>query len=87
MQSFFCRNRSGEERKYAKFCYHRVFVFDKLLFPLLERASDSRDQVFIRGELSYEMHAFSGCNVSTDVGSFITAHEIYCIRPDILDLL
>lgn len=80
-----CRSQRREESS-APGIYNRVLVYDENLFPLLDRDTDERQLIYIKGELSYELHMIDALSLD-DAGSFIIAHRIHYIRTDILNLL
>lgn len=80
-----CRNRRREDSS-SPLIYNRVLVYDENLFPLLDRDTDERQLIYVKGELSYELHMIDALSLA-DAGSYIIAHRIHCIRTDILNLL
>lgn len=56
-------------------CFNRIFVYDKLLFPILNDIRVKKDELLVRGEISYRIHEDqSGKSVTS---SYIKAKQIY----------
>ncbi|XP_055319672.1 uncharacterized protein LOC129577147 isoform X1 [Sitodiplosis mosellana] len=57
--------------------FNRIFVYDKSLFPTLNGVRVKRDEILVRGEISYRMYKeISGKTVTS---SYIKATQIYRI--------
>lgn len=56
---------------------HQIFVYDKDLFPILDDIQPNRDDLLVRGEISYrlEKDEFG----KTTSSAYITAKQLYRI--------
>lgn len=68
-------NRSGRDANNKSF--NRIFVYDKTLFPVLDGLEVKRDEVLVRGDISYR--SIKDDNGKTTSSSYIRANQIYRI--------